>query len=186
LGNLPDPNLYCTSNYFANAEVCEFISDLEEQVSIKTRLIAAGLTSALVTAGTLAYQWEGEVATPYKDIVNVTTVCIGHTGTDIKQKLYSQNECTQIFIADLRKAEATVERCTPNVTGGPKAAFTSFVFNSGSTAYCNSTLAHKANQGDLKGACHQLTRWVYAGKTVSPGLLNRRLAEQRVCFEGPL
>ena len=155
-------------------------------MSIKARLIQLGVTGTLLTAGTLAYQWEGEVNTPYKDIVRIDTVCIGHTGSDIMQKLYSKKECTEVFVADLRKAEAAVERCTPTVTGGPKAAFTSFVFNTGSTAFCNSTLAHKANQGDLKGACNQLTRWVYAGNKVSPGLLNRRLAEQKICFEGPL
>ncbi len=155
-------------------------------MSIKTRLLQLGVGSVLATAGVLTYQWEGEVQKPYLDIVNVRTVCVGHTGTDIKNKLYSEKECTQIFANDLMVAEDAVERCTPKITGGPKAAFTSFVFNMGADSYCKSTLAQKANQGDVKGACDQLTRWVYAGGKVSQGLLNRRLAEQKICYEGPL
>lgn len=153
-------------------------------MSIKTRLLQIGVTASLAAAGTLVYQWEGEVREPYLDVVKVRTVCIGHTGKDIHPGLYTEQECSQTFAHDLMIAEDAVEECTPKVTGGPKIAFTSFVFNTGRSAYCKSTLAQKANQGDLKGACKELTKWVYAKGQVIPGLMNRRLAEQKVCLQG--
>lgn len=157
-------------------------------MSIKVRLLAFGVVGALSSAATLIYPWEDERQDVYPDIVGIPTVCIGHTGPDVTLlgKRRTPEECAKLFSADLKEAEAGVLQCTPKVTGGPRAAFTSLAFNIGTKAYCKSTLAQKANQGDFKGACNQLTRWVYAGGKVSQGLLNRRLAEQKVCFEGPL
>ncbi len=152
-------------------------------MSIKARLIQIGVSSTLILAGVLTYQWEGEVHEPYKDTGGVATVCIGHTGKDIKSKLYSEQECSAIFVRDLIKAERAVERCTPRVTGNAKAAFTSFVFNVGEDAYCKSRLSQMANTGNVLGACAMLTNWVYDNGKVVQGLVNRRRAEQRLCWE---
>ena len=50
----------------------------------------------------------------------------------------------------------------------------------GSEAFCNSTLARKANSGDLAGACAELSRWTRAGGVVWPGLVKRRALERKV------
>lgn len=151
-------------------------------MAIKERLLAVGLTAALASTGALVYNFEGEERVPYKDIVQVPTVCVGSTTNVIMSKIYTEAECTASFAKDLQAAESGVLRCTPNLPEGPRIAFTSFAFNVGTNAYCNSTLAKKALSGDFRGACAQLPRWVYAGKVVVPGLVKRRLAEQAVCY----
>ena len=59
----------------------------------------------------------------------------------------------------------------------------SFGFNvgEGEGAYCKSTLVHKANTGDMLGACAELSRLAYAGGKQLPGLVQRRAAELRMC-----
>lgn len=153
-------------------------------MSIKARLAAAGVTGVLAVAGSIAYLFEGEVREPYLDPVGIQTVCIGHVGRDILDKVYSSQECTEVLVQDLRVAHAAVTRCTPGLPDDMQAALTSFVFNVGQGAYCKSTLARKANQGDLVGACNELPRWVYAKGKKLPGLVTRREAERSVCLRG--
>ncbi len=153
-------------------------------MAIKARLLQVGLTAAFATTGAFIYQWEGEELKPYKDIAGVKTVCVGHTGKDINMRLYSEQECTDIFVRDIVEASTAVHRCAPKASGPVATAFISFAFNLGEDNFCRSKMVKLYNAGDVKGACHQLTRWVYAGGKFSQGLLNRRLAEQRICFEG--
>lgn len=152
-------------------------------MAIKTRLIQAGLAGAVLAAGTLTYEFEGEHRGPYLDPVGIETACIGHVGSKLKE-FYTGKECTGLFVADLIRAEKTVDRCTPNFPEAAKPALISFVFNVGSGAYCSSTLAKKANTGDHVGACKELYRWVYAKGEVLPGLVRRRKVEAELCLSG--
>lgn len=154
--------------------------------TIKTRLIQAGASATIVAAGAIAAFYEGEHRTAYVDPVGVLTTCIGSTNDVQLGKLYSEQECTERFINELRHAEATVNRCTPNLPEPMKPALVSFTFNVGSGAYCRSTLAKRANAGGLIGACKELYRWVYAGGRVLPGLVKRREAEANACLNGLL
>ncbi|HGM8337746.1 TPA: glycoside hydrolase family protein [Pseudomonas aeruginosa] len=54
----------------------------------------------------------------------------------------------------------------------------------GETQFSRSTLLRKLNAGDVKGACAELSRWVYAGGKVYKGLVNRRKAERELCEQG--
>lgn len=155
-------------------------------MAIKARLIAAGASAVLAAAGGIAYQFEGEIRGAYTDPVGVLTACVGHTADVELGRLYTQQECTEKFLADLQHAAATVGRCTPNMPEGALPALTSFVFNVGSGAYCSSTLARKANAGDYAGACKELYRWVYAGGRVLPGLVKRREVEAAACLRAVL
>lgn len=151
---------------------------------LKKRLIKAGAGSALVAAGAIAYQFEGERQDPYVDPVGVLTVCVGSTNDVELGRMYSEQECTERFIEELRWAEQTVRRCTPDAPEQSVPALTSFVFNVGSGAYCSSTLARLSNEGDHVGACKQLYLWVYAGGQILPGLVKRRKAEAASCLHG--
>lgn len=153
-------------------------------MAIKKRLIGAGATAVLTAAGGLAYLFEGEIRTPYVDPVDVLTVCVGDTQNIVHDKLYSEYECTQRFLEDLRTAEKAVNRCTPNLPNGIKPALISFTFNVGQGNYCRSTLARLANEGRYVDACKQLYRWVYAKGKILPGLVRRREAEAKLCLNG--
>lgn len=41
-----------------------------------------------------------------------------------------------------------------------------------------------ARIGEIKAACNQFPRWVYAGKQKLPGLVKRREAERELCLRG--
>lgn len=154
-------------------------------MAIKTRLVQAGATALVAAAGWLAYQFEGEHFKPYTDPVGIPTVCVGETGRAVVLgKTYTPEECARLYVDSLNTAASHVQRCTPSVPEGMKPALISFTFNVGGGAYCRSTLARKANAGDLVGACKELLRWTYAGGRELPGLVRRRKAEADLCLRG--
>lgn len=160
--------------------------------AIRNRLVAAGASATLVAAGSLAYMFEGEVRQTYVDPVGVLTSCMGHVSKDLRLgQVFSDVQCTDQFIADLKWAEATVNRCTPDAPEASKPALISFSLWAGSRNYCSSTLAKLANKGEYVAACQQLYRWVYAGgkdcrdpASNCPGIVTRRDIEARACLEG--
>lgn len=144
-----------------------------------TGLIIAGITLlALLTTD------EGTRYKPYRDVGGVLTVCQGHTGPDvIEGKVYTKADCDRLLVRNTERHGNAVLRCT-NVplNQNQYEAFTRFTFNVGTSAFCNSSLVKKLNQGDYEGACRELKRWVYVkGKRV-PGLVNRRESEYRQCI----
>lgn len=66
----------------------------------------------------------------------------------------------------------------------PYTAFLSLSYNIGTGAFCGSTVARRANAGDLKGACNAIPAWNRAGGKVVKGLVNRRAEERAICLEG--
>jgi lysozyme len=161
-------------------------------MGIKTRLAAAGVTGVLALAGSIAYQFEGEVRKVYVDPVGVLTSCMGHVSKDLRLgQIFTDVECTEQFIKDLKWAESVVNRCTSTAPQGSKPALISFAFWSGSGNYCTSTLAKLSKTGDHVGACKQIYRWTRAGgkdchdpKSNCPGIITRREIEARACLEG--
>jgi len=154
-------------------------------MAIKARLVQAGAAGVIAAAGALAYYFEGEHRTPYLDPIGIPTVCVGETGRAVVLgKTYTPEECAKLYAASLQVAADHVQRCTPNVPDGMRPSLISFTFNVGGGAYCRSTLARKANAGDLAGACNELLRWTYAGGRQLPGLVRRRKAEAHLCLRG--
>jgi GH24 family phage-related lysozyme (muramidase) len=83
-----------------------------------------------------------------------------------------------------------VNKClTAEVTQGQYDSYISFAYNVGSTAFCKSTMAKLANEGDREGSCAQFDRWMFvAGKDCKikasncGGILKRREAEKELCL----
>lgn len=160
-------------------------------MSLKPKLVVGSVAAVLSITAAFVQPREGTHLMPYKDGVNIWTVCTGHTGKDvIPGKRYSQQECDALFKSDLGVALEGVDRVVkiplPDHT---RAAFTSFVFNVGEPKFASSTMAKLANQGDIAGACNQLIRWRFAGgKDCSVrangcyGIWTRRLAERDLCL----
>ena len=147
---------------------------------MKGRIVAV---TAIAIAGALVTKWEGIRYTPYQDGGGVWTVCVGHTGADvIPGKRYTKAECDAFLAADMAVANATVKRCLPMpMLPQIEGALTSATFNVGPRVVCGSTLQRKALANDWPSACAALDSWKYIGRTVSPGLVNRRADERAVC-----
>ena len=133
----------------------------------------------------LIASWEGLEHIGYVDLVGVKTACWGSTRNVIVGKRYAEQECLERLATDTVEHGIKIEACIAvPLPAETRAAFISFAFNVGVTAFCGSTLVKKANAGDLPGACVELDRWVMAGGKRVKGLINRRAAERAMCERG--
>lgn len=153
-------------------------------MSINPRYVAAGGAAAVVLATPLVMHFEGLATDPYRDVVGVTTVCYGET-LGVQHRRYSDAECAEMLNRRLHEFEAEIRPCLPeSLPVQTRAALVSWSYNVGTSAACGSSLARKAQAGDLRGACAELSRWVYAGGKVYRGLERRRQAERELCESG--
>jgi lysozyme len=148
----------------------------------KQRLIAKLGAGVVALATPLVIGFEGTIFRGYKDPIGIITACTGHTGPELRMgQTFTQAQCTEMLEADLLKHAEALDCIKTPLSDGQKAAFLSFAFNVGNGAFCKSTLARKANSGDLMGACAELSRWTLAGGRELPGLVKRRQAEREMC-----
>src|SRR5690606_15800324 len=90
--------------------------------------------------------------------------------------------------------EAAVKRCVKVPMHQHEFdAMVDTTYNIGATAFCNSTMVRRLNQGDYQGACDALLLWrKYKGrdcslpehKSVCGGLWTRRQAAHKLCLYG--
>ena len=154
--------------------------------SNKAKLIAKLGSGAVALAVPVVMMYEGLVTRTYRDPIGILTACYGHTGPELRMgQRYTEAECERMLNADLLKHAAALDCITRPMTDGQKAAFLSFAFNVGNARFCSSTLARKANAGDMAGACAELSRWTYAGGKPLPGLVKRRATERAICESQP-
>ena len=151
----------------------------------KAKLIAKIGASSVALVIPLVVYYEGVVLRTYADPINKITACTGHTGPELRMgQRYTKEQCETMLYGDLLKHADALNCIKTPLTDNQKAAFLSFAFNVGNGAFCKSTLARKANAGDLMGACAELSRWVMAGGRELPGLVKRRAAERHLCEKG--
>jgi len=147
-----------------------------------------GAAAALALAVGLIAPWEGKENDPYRDIVGVWTVCYGETRVPMRK--YSDAECKVMLDKAAGGFQKKVLKVNPQLINYPYqlAAATSLAYNIGAAAYKGSTAARKFNQGDYIGACNAFKSWNKVRKNgvlvVSNGLVNRRNAEVRLCYQG--
>lgn len=154
-------------------------------MGIKRRIAIGATAGALSIATAVVSYYEGYEPTAYRDPVGIATICYGHTATARMGQTLSQAECTDLLQADLGTAFAAVDRrAQVDLPPPTRAALASFVYNVGEGNFARSTLLRKLNAGDLRGACHELSRWVYAGGRKLNGLVKRRATERKLCLEG--
>lgn len=157
--------------------------------ALRNKIIGVSAAGALAIAGALLGGYgglEGRKHVAYYDVVNVLTVCDGHTGKDIiPSKKYSDAECDALLQKDLAPVQRTVDAAVKvPLSKYQKASLYSFTYNVGQSAFTKSTLLKKLNTGDIKGACDELRRWIYAGGKPWKGLQNRREIERELCLAG--
>lgn len=154
-------------------------------MSLKSRIAIGTTAGALSIATAVVSYYEGYHPTAYRDPVGIATICYGHTATVRMGQTLSRAECEQLLQADLGHAFRVVDRSAQIDLSEPThAALASFVYNVGEGSFGRSTLLRKLNAGDLRGACHELSRWVYAKGRKLNGLVKRRATEQELCLAG--
>ena len=151
----------------------------------RAKLVAKIGAGATALAVPLVMLYEGTVLQSYRDPIGIITACVGHTGPELRMgQRYTRQQCEDMLYGDLLKHAQALDCIKQPMTDGQKAAFLSFAFNVGNKAFCDSTLARKANAGDMAGACAELSRWTRAGGRELPGLVKRRAAERELCERG--
>lgn len=158
-------------------------SALRNKISAAIGGGAIAIATVMITGPNGNDGLEGVRYEPYQDVVGVWTVCYGHAGRDIMLgKTYTEAECRALLNKDLATVASQINPYIkvpiPEATRG---ALYSFAYNVGAGNFKTSTLLRTINQGDVKGACEQLKRWVYAGGKKWKGLMNRRDVEYQVC-----
>ncbi len=133
-------------------------------------------------AETIIRVFEGLRLKAYQDSVGVWTIGYGHTGKDVTPGMQiSIERAEQLLKADLAVIEEELQELV-KVPLNPNqlAALESFIYNLGIGAFSKSTLFALLNQGDYGGCAGQFHKWIYAGKNILQGLVNRRAAEVKL------
>lgn len=151
----------------------------------RDKLIAKIGAGAVAVAVPFVMMSEGAVQQSYRDPIGIVTACVGHTGPELRMgQRYTRQQCEDMLYGDLLKHADALDCIKRPMTDSQKAAFLSFAFNVGTSAFCDSRLVRKANAGDMPGACAELSRWTRAGGRELPGLVKRRAAERELCERG--
>lgn len=151
----------------------------------RAKLVAKIGAGAVALAIPLIVHFEGYVPWVHRDPIGRLAACYGHDDqTMTPGKRFTAAECQAMLDQDMLKHAQALDCIKHPLTDGQKAAFVSFAFNVGNKALCDSTLARKANAGDMAGACAELSRWTRAGGRELPGLVKRRAAERELCERG--
>ena len=146
----------------------------------KTRIAAGFSAAVLALAAPVVMHFEGLQTSPYRDPVGILTVCYGETHAAMRT--YTAHECRLMLADSLAAHGVQIQPCIPeSAPDRVKAASLSFAYNVGAAKFCGSTMARKFQAGDWAGGCAELSRWVYAGGQVLPGLVRRRAQERAVC-----
>lgn len=155
-------------------------------MSVKNKLLALGLSSALATTGMFVAQHEGLVLRTYIDPVGIITSCYGHTGKELKlNQKFTESQCLDQLAEDLSKHDKEMmEHIKVPMSDEEHAAYLSFSYNVGIGNFKSSTLLKLLNKEKRVEACNQLTNWVFAKGKKLRGLVNRREEEKNLCLSG--
>ena len=143
--------------------------------------IAALALSASTLVGIAG--WEGYSGSAYQDIVGIWTIGFGTTSGVAKGQNIDPVKALQRKLSDVQKFEGAIKQCVKvPLHQYEYDAYLSLAYNIGPTAFCNSTLVRRLNEGQYDLACREILRWDKAGGKVVRGLTNRREAEYRQCI----
>lgn len=153
----------------------------------KTLIGVVGLATAAIVAPFVS-DWETggkPQLAAYRDIVGVWTICGGETQGVTPGMVETPAGCAARDEAALIRHAEPVLACTPALRGRPNqlSAAISLAYNIGTGAYCRSTVDHRFDAGDWRGACDAFLMWNKAGGKVVNGLDRRRRAERGLCLK---
>lgn len=131
---------------------------------------------------------EGCRRDPYLCPARIATQGIGHTGEGVGLSPVADDpQIARWFANDTMDAQNCIERNVENKLGFrlPQGVFDgigSFIFNAGCSKFLGSTMYKLLLIPSYNAACDQLSRWVYGGGQILPGLVDRRGKERALCL----
>lgn len=117
---------------------------------------------------------EGLRLKAYRDVKDIWTIGVGHTGPEVVEGLViTKEKAHELFRKDVAWAEDAVNLVKVPLTQNQFDALVSFVFNIGASAWKRSTMLKLLNAGDYIGASKQFDRWV-----IPVQITSRRMSEK--------
>lgn len=143
-------------------------------------LLTLGASTLVGIAGFEGYREEAYI--PVKG--DVPTIGYGSTkGVKMGDRTTPERALMRLMEEVDSEYAQGVRRCVKvPLTDYEFGSMVSFTYSVGVGAFCNSTLVKKLNSGDYRGACNEMTRWVYVKGTKINGLVNRREKEKSICL----
>jgi lysozyme len=127
---------------------------------------------------------EGFEPCVYKDVGCINTIGYGTLWKPGMPENVTEEEAVQLMLADVKPSEETINSLVQvPLTQNQFDALVLFVYNVGKTAFKNSTLLRKLNEGKFVEAANEFPRWSLVKGAHVKGLLNRRLQEQALFNE---
>lgn len=132
----------------------------------------------------LIKQHESFRAEAYRCPAGVWTIGYGHTGEIKPSDKITEPEALQLLRQDVETAEKAVSALVKKPLNQNRFdALVSFVYNTGSGNFANSTLLKKINHNpDDPAIATEFRKWVYGGGRQLPGLVTRRESESNLYF----
>jgi lysozyme len=126
--------------------------------------------------------YEGCRLVAYQDQGGIWTIGFGTTGPDIVDGIvWTQDQAEARLESDLNRFAVGVSNVLANDIGDNRfSACVSLAYNIGLTAFATSHLCILLNGGDYTDAAAEFPKWDHCNGQVVHGLLNRRLAEQKL------
>lgn len=154
-------------------------------MSNKSKFAAALLTLS-VSGIALITGFEGKENVAYYDSIKVPTVCVGHTGPEVKVgDRYSDTMCDDLLRKDTTVAQKAVKRLVKaKITQEQYDVLVSWTFNLGEGNLAASTMLKDINAGNCVKAGAEMRKWDRAGGQVVSGLTRRRVAESLIWLDG--
>ncbi|HDR2790454.1 TPA: lysozyme [Enterobacter asburiae] len=125
---------------------------------------------------------------PYVCPAGVLTDGMGNTHGVKPGTIKNDQQIAAEWERNILDAESCVNRYAngKNLSDNTFSAVTSITFNVGCPTMKQSTMfaLFREQKSGWLSACNQFPRWVYAGKTILPGLVKRRDAEKQLCLDG--
>lgn len=115
------------------------------------------------------------------------TACYGETQGIRFGDTFTKQQCDAKLLTRLDEFGEHLERCVPSARTAPRktyVAWLSLEYNIGWDAFCKSSVARLANEGDILGSCDALLKFDKANGLTMRGLTKRRERERTLCLEG--
>lgn len=143
---------------------------------------AAGSAAVIALAVAFITPKEGTKTHAYRDPVGIWTICDGDTQGVRAGQVETLAQCKARLAARIPDYLGPVDRMMPGLPDNRRVAYTDFAYNVGVGTLERSHIPALEHAGHWVAACNELTRYVYAGNKILPGLVSRRQSEKTLCL----